>query len=110
MQLDEFNNMDKAAQWQTILSLSANMMELARDANWEKLQEMDTFRRQALESFFAVQPDGELAEQVKQDSYQILQADQAIVELVKAARDIIPQQMNKLNQGRKAAAAYSENS
>ena len=110
MQLDEFNNMDKAAQWQTILSLSANMMELARDANWEKLQEMDTFRRQALESLLAVQPDGELAEQVKQDSYQILQADQAIVELVKAARDIIPQQMNKLNQGRKAAAAYSENS
>lgn len=110
MQLDEFKNLSQKAQWQAIMAFSARMMEVTRDANWEQLQNMDILRRQLLECFFEVQPEGEFAEQVKQDIQHMLQVDQAIVELVKAARDIIPQQVNKLNQGRKAAAAYSENS
>ena len=53
--------------------------------------------------------ENEFAEQVKRDIQNMLEVDKAIVELVKAARDIIPQQVNKLNQGKKAAAAYSQN-
>ena len=110
MQLDDFKKLGQQEQWQTILAFSAKMMDVCRDANWEQLQSMDALRRQLMESFFKEPLDADFAEQVKNDSQQILKADQAIVELVKAARDMIPQQVNKLNQGRKAAAAYQENS
>ena len=109
MQLDEFKKLNQQEQWQTIMAFSAKMMEVSRDANWEQLQNMDELRRELLECFFAVPPEGQFAEQIKHDIQHILEVDTAIVELVKAARDIIPQQMNKLNQGRKAAAAYTEN-
>ena len=110
MQLDDFKKLSQQDQWQTIMAFSAKMLDVSRDANWEQLQNMDVLRRQLMECFFEVQPEGDFAEQVKRDSQQILKADQAIVDLVKAARDMIPQQVNKLNQGRKAAAAYQENS
>jgi hypothetical protein len=110
MQLDDFKQLDQPTQWQTIMAFSAKMMDVSRDANWEQLQNMDALRRQLMECFFAIQPQGEFAEQVGRDIQSILDADKAIVELLKAARDVIPQQMNKLNQGRKATNAYNENS
>jgi hypothetical protein len=109
MQLDDFKKLDQLEQWQTIMGFSAKMIEVSRDGNWEQLQNMDVMRRQLMECFFAEQPKGKLAEQVGRDIQHILEVDKAIVELVKAARDIIPQQMNKLNQARKATVAYSEN-
>ena len=110
MQLDDFKKLNPPEQWQTILAFSAKMIDVSRDANWEQLQNMDVMRRELLECFFENKPEGEFAEQVGRDVHNLLDIDKAIVEVVKAARDIIPQQMNKLNQGRKAAAAYSDHS
>lgn len=91
-----------------ILQQTQLMLENAQEGAWEDVIEIETERREVLERFFAEPVDQSNAESVSKGLKYIMECDKKIMELGSVTKDALADDLNKMDQGRKAVKAYTE--
>jgi hypothetical protein len=98
-----------------IITLSEQMLSLARQGEWERLTERQVERQQMIEQVFPLDLGAMAAGPVGADGAarqirEILDLDKQLMRLARAQQQEIGQTLGKLNQGRVATRAYQETS
>jgi hypothetical protein len=94
------------------IATTEQMLDLAKNAEWERLAEMESKRRPELEAFFNGLDQGDLqqnAEQLRQAIEQLLALDNQIIALANASKGEVAELMKKSNATRKAMSEYQSN-
>ena len=96
------------AQWKTILDLSTRMLEHAETRDWQSLEALMSARDRLLKLYFA---DGAVPERVSMLKEQIatIQAnDRLIVELTQKNRELLAEELIKLQRARQQILQYQK--
>ena len=95
---------DDSRRLQALLRMTEAMEAAARDAEWERLFELEAKRREMLQTTFPLRdtPDGKTAQTLRS----ILEKDQRIMAQVQETRDALGLQLQNLGRGRQASRAY----
>ena len=96
------------AQWKTILDLSTRMLEHAETRDWQSLEALMSARDRLLKLYFA---DGAAPERVSMLKEQIatIQAnDRLIVELTQKNRELLAEELIKLQRARQQILQYQK--
>ena len=99
---------ERLEQLQGILRASHELLELARQGEWEAVGEGQRQRQQAVEAFFSEPVPAEISGEVEQGIREILAVDQEVMALGTAARDEVGEAIQSLGQRRKAQTAYAQ--
>jgi len=89
--------------------MTEEMLERARQGEWDALGALERERRQSLERFFATKVSVQEAPFVADGIRALMALDQEIMALCRLARDDVAQQAGIVSQGRRAEAAYNAN-
>lgn len=93
-----------------LLGLSQQMLSLARQGEWENVNEIQAERQRIIEKEFPLSPGPTEAGDVAREIQAILDLDRELLELAGTQQKEIGQTLGKLNQGRAATRAYQNTS
>jgi len=95
-------------EWVRLQDMAANMLDAAKESDWQQLTELNELRKPILEEYFtngAPTLDTELV----RDRIHVLQAiEQQILQYTMAKRDNVAKKLQSLHQGKRVERAYSE--
>ena len=97
-------------QWQEIIATSEAMLGLAREQQWQQLQQLEVTRRSLLERFFSTPVLESDASGIRQGIQHIMEIDKQIYQMSRQAMEELGQQMDDINKNKKAVSAYQKNS
>jgi hypothetical protein len=94
----------------TLLTLSRDMLALARAGAWDELVEMEARRGRLLTDFFSTPPITDAAAAIAAAIREILELDREVMNLGIACRDALAAELRGVGTVRAATRAYAENS
>lgn len=92
--------------WSNIMQLSAQLVQLAQQRNWDVLTQQHTVRDQLLEDFFAQALDSTLVDTVRADIQKIIAQDALIVQTAQNHQNELGEEAQRLKGLRKRAQGY----
>jgi len=101
---------ERQQQWQAIVDASQQMQTLASEQRWDEVILLETQRRSELEKFFSQPVTADEVTYVAEGIQKILTLDQEIMARGNEARADAGKHLSAVHQGRRAEAAYHENS
>lgn len=99
---------DRLESFRRIVRASHELLELARQGEWEAVAEGQRQRQKEVEAFFAEPVPAEISEDVEQGIHEILTVDREVMTLGEAAREEVGEAIQSLGQRRKAQNAYAQ--
>jgi len=87
------------------LVLTAEMIDLARQEEWDKVSSLDVERKKVISELFPIESD-EHSESIQNELQQLIALNTQLEELSILARKESQTQINNLTQKRKASSAY----
>ena len=96
--------------WVSVLSVTQEMLDAARTADWPTLEKLEQQRHALIRNYFATlrmehEPD-KIASQIKT----LREFDEQIMEYCTAGRDAVSSELHDLHRGKKAGQAYLSHS
>lgn len=92
--------------WQQVMTLSQEMIGLAKEQQWEALILKESERKTLLVSFFSQPIPAEVAPTFASAVQSLMEMDKQMLSLFGAKRSEISQKMSGMKKGRQASAAY----
>ncbi len=89
-----------------IVDLSRDMLNTARDSEWEKVAELEARRKQFVMEYFSRPVGTREAPEVAAAIKEILKLNQEVTELGKRSSEALQEQIQVHNRGRAATSAY----
>jgi hypothetical protein len=93
--------------WQAIVQCSREMLELARQQQWNRVIGLQAHRQQQIERFFATAPRVDEADWIETGIRAVLALDRAVLELGKQGMRALTSDLQGLEVGRRAIRAYN---
>jgi len=87
-------------------ALTAEMLDLAQEGDWESLPALEDERRHLIEKALAVPGSHTDTAQVRELVNRIIADSEAVIARVATQRDDLRQELSRLGRGRKATTAY----
>ena len=94
---------------QELMSLHEQMLYWAQEGNWAEVAATEEIRRDRLQRFFRHPMVEERAELVRSSVKIMLETNSRIMDLVQKGRGDMEQEISSIRKGRRALAAYGEN-
>ena len=94
---------------QELLSLHQLMLQWAKDGNWVSVAAADKLRQEHLRNFFHEPVSKDSLEEVRSVLKTMLDINDSIMNLVKKGRGGVGQDISSIQKGRRALAAYGQN-
>ena len=92
------------------IELSHKMLDGAKSGDWESVNTCSAQRLTLLEKFFTESVPDDMAADVEKAILQVQSLDRQLSVLCVAERERLAQKLQTLDQSKKSAAAYSQNS
>ena len=94
-------------QWVCLQEMIGNMIDAAKESDWEKMAELDNARQPMLENYFThIAPT--LSVEVLRDRIHVLQAmEEQILHYSQSLREDVVGQLKSLHKGKQVEQAYS---
>ena len=94
-------------QWVCLQEMVGNMIDAAKESDWEKMAELDSTRQPMLENYFTdIAPT--LSTEVLRDRIHVLQAmEEQILHYSQSLRKDVAKQLKGLHRGKQVEQAYS---
>lgn len=96
-------------QLDAINSLGKKMLDACEQEQWESLPDMETEHRQLVEEFFIPAPTENEVEAVTKAIHQIQEMEKELIKRCTEARQDCLTQLGKIDVGKRANTAYSDN-
>jgi hypothetical protein len=96
------------AQWKTILDLSTRMLEQAETRDWQALEALMSARDRLLKLYFADSAAPERVAILKEQIAMIQANDRLIVELTQKNRELLAEELIKLQRARQQILQYQK--
>jgi hypothetical protein len=96
------------AQWSTILDLSQRMLELAQVRDWQSLESLMTAREKLLPLYFVDDVAPARATELQEHIRVIQDNDRLIVELTQINRELLADELLKLQKARQLVSHYQQ--
>ena len=93
----------------SIIELSKQMLDACEQEQWESLAGLEAERRKLIEAFFDPAPEAQEAEAVTRAVHQIQALEKELIKRCTDARQVCLQQLNNIDAGKRASAAYGDN-
>lgn len=93
--------------WQAIVQCSQEMLDLARQQQWNRVIGLQAHRQRQIERFFATRPRVDEAAWIETGIRAVLAADRSIMELGKEGMRALTSDLQGLEVGRRAIRAYN---
>lgn len=93
-------------QWGTILELSHRMLELAETRDWDSLPPLMNARDKLLKLYFTASASAQHTQEMKAQIEMIQNNDRLIVELTKHNRELLADELIKLQKAKQTVNAY----
>jgi hypothetical protein len=98
-----------ASKLNEIIELSSSMLSIAKEGDWERVQEIEQQRQKLLDQTFPLDKDSisdpaALSQQIKK----ISEIDRETMALMLDSRDELSGLANKISSGREAVSAYRD--
>jgi hypothetical protein len=94
---------------QELLSLHQLMLQWAEEGNWVSVAAAEKLRQEHLNSFFREAIPGDRVQETRSALKNMLDINDSIMSLVKKSRGGVGQDISSIQKGRRALAAYGEN-
>jgi hypothetical protein len=85
------------------------MLDACEQEQWESLTEMEVEHRQLVEEFFIPTPTESEVEAITKAVHQIQELEKELIQRCTEARQDCLTQLGKIDVGKRASAAYSDN-
>ena len=95
-------------QWATILDLSQRMLELAETRDWDSLPPLMNARDKLIKLYFTPSGSVERTQAMKEQIEMIQNNDRLIVELTKHNRELLADELIKLQKAKQTVNAYQQ--
>ncbi len=95
-------------QWATILDLSHRMLELAETRDWDSLPPLMNARDKLIKLYFTASASLERTQEMKEQIEMIQNNDRLIVELTKHNRELLADELIKLQKAKQTVNAYKQ--
>ena len=95
-------------QWQQIMHLGQQMVELAAVEEWQKIADIGADRQAKLQAFFQDPVSAEEAAEIAEGIQRLLESDRQLAETGLRARQKVMGAIHDMVSGRKAVAAYND--
>ncbi len=93
----------------SIMKLGEQMLDACEQEQWESLADLEKERRKLIEAFFDPAPEAREAEAVTKAVHQIQAMEKELIKRCTEARQACLQQLNDIDVGKRANAAYIDN-
>ncbi|WP_456374519.1 flagellar protein FliT [Thiolapillus sp.] len=94
---------------QELMFLHEQMLYWAQEGNWTQVAATEEIHRNRIQQFFQHPIGEERAEQVRSSVKIMLETNSRIMDLVQKGRGDMEQEISSIRKGRRALAAYGEN-
>jgi len=97
-------------QWTRLLNMMENMLDAAKESDWQALVELNDLRQPALKQYFSdIAPT--LDSELLRDRIHVLQAiEKQILRYSQAMRDDVASELKSLHRGKRVEQAYATHS
>ena len=95
-------------QWATILELSHSMLELAETRDWDSLTPLMNARDKLIKLYFTASASPERTQEMKEQIEMVQNNDRLIVELTKHNRELLADELIKLQKAKQTVNAYQQ--
>lgn len=102
-------NTKRTQQWTAILKLTHQMLDAAKDQEWDNLVDMEASRRQLIADFFTVTAAPEEVCDITEGTHEILGIDKQIMTLSRQQRDLIGSALSDIKKQHDVKKAYLQN-
>lgn len=100
---------DKDVELKQLLDISQQMLELAKNNDWEKLPDLETDRKKIMQSFFETQNSLDNTADIEQAIKDVLFINEKIEQLAQQEKVQIGQQLHALKKKQNVHSAYLQN-
>lgn len=104
------NSRTAAESWQQIVDMTEKIQNLARAKDWQEMDRVAVRRDRLLKRFFRREPEEPLRGRVMEDLRAIREKDQETIRLVQKNKDLLAEELSRLQVQRKRITDYISNS
>lgn len=104
------NGRTAAESWQQIVDMTEKIQNLARAKDWREMDRVAARRDRLLKRFFRREPEEPLRSRVMEDLRAIREKDQETIRLVQKNKDLLAEELSRLQVQRKRITDYISNS
>ncbi|ALO46647.1 flagellar protein FliT [Pseudohongiella spirulinae] len=97
---------DQWISWKKILDASQQLVQLAEQKNWSRLERLQQDRDQLIEQFFLAQPHPELISKIQSDIKTICDQDRKIIQMVEKNREQLGAEAQRLKSMKNRIQQY----
>ncbi len=93
-------------EWECIMSLSRDMLDGAREREWDNVRKMQAQRLELLHRYFTTSPTPAELERISPEVRELLEMDEEVMKLGRQAQQQLAAGIKVLRSGKSARRAY----